>query len=88
MNNTAVEAPDTEPMITFLTREGYKPIRRLDDGTYIAVGPLVFTWALYVGCDNSGYKHRFCFKDLNECLAQFDEYTDIFFEPSGWVARR
>lgn len=88
MNSAAVEAPVIDPMITFLMRQGYNPIRRLDDGTYIAIGNLVFTKALYVGCDRFGYKHRFCFRDLNECLAQFDAYTDILYEPTGWIARR
>lgn len=54
MRSAAVEAPVIDPMITFLTRQGYNPIRRLDDGTYIAIGNLMFTKALYVGCDGSG----------------------------------
>lgn len=63
--------------------------RQLDDGTYIAVGRLMFTVALFVGVGQiSPYEKRYCFPSLALALEAYADMKTPDYVPSGWVARR
>lgn len=63
--------------------------RRLDDGTYIALGRLMFTVGLYIGVDASAqYERRYCYSDPTEAHVEYIRMKTGDDVPSGWVARR
>ena len=35
---------------------------------YVGIAPMIFTWAIVVGMDESGYKCRYCYKDLGSAM--------------------
>lgn len=63
--------------------------RQLDDGTYVALGRLAFTMALYIGVEQySPYKRRYCFNSAVDAHAEYLWLTTGDDEPTGWIARR
>lgn len=68
---------------------GFIVAKRLDDGTYVGITQLMFTWGLCIGItQQSAYTKRFCFEDAAECLHEYSKLSDSQQEPTGWIARR
>lgn len=66
----------------------YLRVRRLPDGSVAALGDLLFTRAIHLRCDLWGWERRFCFKDRDLAVAQFEALQTEDDEPTGWIARR
>lgn len=62
--------------------------RQLDDGTYVALGRLAFTTALYIGVDGFSYERRYCFNDPTIAHAAYTMLKTGEDLPYGWIARR
>lgn len=71
---------DDEKVTTFLNENNYTHHRKLEDGSWVAIQRLMFTWS--VCCDitpTSPYAYRWCFQDLEEAeyfittIKEFDE---------------
>lgn len=63
--------------------------KRLPDGTYAGVLPLLFTYAICLGVTRETYwKKRFCYEDTTVCLHEYSNLASFSDEPTGWVARR
>lgn len=63
--------------------------KRLADGTYAGVLPLMFTHAICLGVTPlCAYQKRFCYEDTVVCLHEFSQLTSFDDEPEGWIARR
>lgn len=72
----------------FFLDQGYLRVRKLEDGTFIGLGKLIFTTAIYCDLDQQGYDKRFCFEKPEKALEEFNKMKTINDEPSGYVARR
>lgn len=66
----------------------YLTWRQLDDGTYVAVGRLAFTVALYIGLSPITYNWRYCYDDPTIAYAAYTMLKTGADVPSGWIARR
>lgn len=78
--------PDEQ--VKFYTDMGYgSPIKM--DGEIVALGPFIFTTGIMVGMDEVGYKHRFCYHNVNEAtvalLAWIGSDDD---EPMGYITKK
>ena len=63
--------------------------RQLDDGTYVALGRLMFTVGLFIGVQAvAPYTRRYCYSDPTEANAEYLALQTGDDEPSGWIARR
>lgn len=63
--------------------------RRLEDGTYIALGRLMTTVGLFIGVGPiTPYKRRYCFRDVTLALGEYNDMKTGDDVPTGWVARR
>jgi hypothetical protein len=62
--------------------------RRLEDGTYVALGRLMYTTALYIGVNATGAERRYCFTTLGNALGEYHDLQRGTDEPMGWIARR
>jgi hypothetical protein len=70
----------------FLTNEcHYMMVKRLPDGRYSAVAPLIATYAIVIGDwgNEQGYNDRWCYHDLNPAIRAFNAW-DGTGEPTGW----
>lgn len=68
---------------------GYLGAKKLEDGSYAVIQRLFSTAAIGLGVDCYGMiSNRYCFRDLSDCLAAWDELKSCSDEPEGWIARR
>lgn len=67
---------------------GYRAVRRLPDGSIAALGDLMFTRAIFLGCNHLGWERRFCFEDRQRADTEYAKLVSEDDEPTGWVARR
>lgn len=83
--------PDRQDAFTRWMRSecGFIAAKRLDDGSYAGIQPLLFTHAICIGVTQvSAYTKRFCYEDGPTCLHEWRELKQFSDEPTGWVARR
>lgn len=69
-------------------RDTYLQVRVLPDGSVAALGRLLFTTAIYLGCHEAGWARRFCFSDGRVAEERFTALRCEDDEPPGYVARR
>lgn len=82
--------PDRQDAITeSLLSSGYVGAKKLDDGSYAVVQRLYSTAAIGLGVDHLGMiSNRYCFRNLGDCLAEWEGLKSRSDEPEGWIARR
>ncbi len=73
---------------SLVARGDYREARVLEDGSVAALGGLLFTTAIYTGCDASGWSRRYCYDDADLAMAEFRALKDMQTQPSGWIATR
>jgi len=66
----------------------YRQVKALPDGSIAAIGDLIYTRAIYLGCDVWGYARRFCFDDKALADLRFSELVSEDDEPTGGIAKR
>jgi hypothetical protein len=66
----------------------YLDVRILPDGSVAAVGNLLTTRALFLGCNAWGWERRFCFADRELALIRFSELQSENDIPEGFIASR
>jgi hypothetical protein len=67
---------------------GFREVRVLSDGSIAALGDLLYTRAIHLGCDLWGWSRRFCFSDRARADSEFAKLQTEDDTPEGWVARR
>lgn len=81
--DAAIEAALNNPINNF------QQWRQLDDGTYVALGRLMFTIGLFIGVGAiTPYRRRYCYNDPTEAHAEYRALRTGDDVPSGWIARR
>ncbi len=71
-----------------LSENSYLQVRVLPDGTIAALFDLMFTRAIILDCDATGYGPRFCFEDRELADRRFGELQGADDVPAGHTARR
>lgn len=66
----------------------YRDVRLLPDGSIAAIGDLLFTRALYLGCTRWGWERRFCFDNRTLADQRFLELQSEDDDPKGYIASR
>lgn len=68
---------------------GFIGAKRLEDGTYVGLQPLLFTLAICVGVtEQAAYQRRYCYEDASEAIGNYERMNSRDFTPSGYVATR
>jgi len=67
---------------------GYQRVRVLEDGSIAALGKLLYTTAIHLGCNRWGHENRFCFDDHKLAVAEYEKLTSENDVPTGFIARR
>lgn len=84
----APTAPPAEFLQAVKTMGGFREVRVLPDGSIAALGDLLYTRAIHLGCDLWGWSRRFCFSDRARADSDFAKLQTEDDTPDGWVARR
>ena len=66
----------------------YISVKVLADGSIAAIGDLMFTRAIYLGCNALGFESRFCFEDRELANKRYAELKTEEDNPHGYIARR
>jgi hypothetical protein len=69
-------------------QSSYTAVRKLPDGTFACIHPLMFTTSVILDCEWWGYGRRFCFESPGRAREVFDSLESADDEPTGWIARR
>lgn len=72
----------------FFKKMGYTTSRQLEDGTWVALVPLMFTTGICINLDRTGYERRYCFEDKDLCIREYEKLKTVNDVPSGWIAKR
>lgn len=84
--------PDQQDEFTEWMRSGeagFAGAKRLPDGSYAGVRPLLYTHAICLGVTRDvAYQKRFCYEDATACLQEYAQLSSVSDEPAGYVARR
>lgn len=70
------------------TADGYRDARVLADGSVAAVLDLMFTRAIFLGCNRESWESRFCFDDRALADKRYSELTSEDDTPAGFIAQR
>lgn len=69
-------------------RDQYPMVRKLPDGSYAALMPLMYTTSVILGCTRWGYGSRFCFEERERATEVLNALQSEDDQPTGWIARR
>lgn len=68
---------------------GFTVAKKLDDGTYVGISRLAFTYAIHIGIDEErSFRRRYCYSDMNSLLGAYADLKTGNDVPEGWIARR
>lgn len=78
-----------KPWLAAVLREnGYLEWRELADGRVIAVSPMMYTFGLMVGCDESSYEYRYCYERAADARAALLTWDGSGHPPGPWIKRK
>lgn len=69
-----------------LLTEGYTHLT-MKGGVACGIYPFIFTWAIVVGLDETGYSHRYCYNTLSEALGAYNDW-DGDGDLAGFIKRK
>lgn len=79
---------DDDQFRAFLAKDGYTHIRRLDDGTWVALVSLIFATGLCMGLDRFGWARRYDYDDPGRAIVELIKLERGDQVPAGWIDRR
>lgn len=80
---------DIDPALAAeLKASGYIAAARLRSGEVAAIQRMMFTWALCIGCDATGYRTRYCFPDLGSALQAMMTWCGEGDPPGQWIKQK
>ena len=71
-----------------ILRDDYQNMRLLEDGTIVGTIELMFTRAICMGINHTGWEKRFCFESRSLALSELAKLKTFGDEPDGYIARR
>ena len=83
-----MKMPDLIDQIKAQAGGSYLDIRKLDDGTVIGLGKLLYTTAIYMDMNVCGWGQRYCFNDPKRAAAEYQKLKSGDEIPTGWIAQR
>ncbi len=67
----------------------YLDAREMPDGTWIVAARFLFTYGLLVGVDEKGYRTRYCYAELVDCLVALHCWDGVTGDPPGpWIKQK
>lgn len=79
---------DDDALIGELESYGYSDVRRLPDDRWVGLKHFIYTTAIVVGLDSTGYSHRYCYEDRYEARPSLDAWDGSGDPPGNWIKRK
>ena len=76
-----------EDLKEYLYEQGYRFMREVPDQGLCGLFTMLFTTALVVDLEESGYSHRFCYETPLEALSALKSWTGEG-DPLGYIVRK
>jgi hypothetical protein len=67
---------------------GYSEARELPTGVWAALLDQIFTTGLFVGLDETGYSHRYCYESYQLASAALRAWDGSGDPPGPWIKRK
>lgn len=67
---------------------GYSYPRRLPDGRWCGIQPMLYTGGLFVGLDAVGYAYRYCYETVAEAALALAIWDGEGHPPGAWIKRK
>jgi hypothetical protein len=71
-----------------LVENGYEQCRQLSDGRWIGLYRMMYTVGLFVGLDEYGYSHRYCYDTYSEAKEDVLLWDGKNDPPGNWIKRK
>jgi len=71
-----------------LEENGYMNVRRLPTGEFIGVLAQLFTFGLFVGLDENGYKRRYCYEHKSDAVIASQVWDGEGDPPGPWIKEK
>jgi len=70
--------------------DDYSHLTQMPDGKFCGLAPMLYTVGLFVGLDDVGYSHRYCYHNVSEAAGALMDWKAINFkgEPIGFIKRK
>lgn len=69
----------------YLEGQGYHHVRKLNDDAWVGITKMLFTWALCIELDMSGYNRRYCYTSQARAEEEIGKMNVIEDIPTGWL---
>lgn len=66
----------------------FMALRPMPDGTHIGLQKQLFTWGLFAGVTEWGWRTRFCYEHFNDALNAFATWEGTSDPPGPWVKQK
>lgn len=73
-----------EELVARAIEDGYWDARVVN-GVVIAYTPMAYTFGLFVGVEEHGYSHRYCYQHLTEVLDALEQWDGQGDPPGPWI---
>lgn len=67
---------------------GYRPAKILANGEVAGIIQMLFTWGLFVGIDEHGYRTRFCYPTRKEAETALLIWDGLGDPPGPWIKEK
>lgn len=67
---------------------GYRLMRKVSTGEVIGVRQMIYTWGLFVGLNDCGYRTRFCYPDAVSAAFACVQWDGVGDPPGPWIKQK
>jgi hypothetical protein len=78
----------SEHLITFLAGQGYSHIRQMPNTEFVGIMQMMFTYGLFVGLDETGYKRRYCYEYKSDAVIAAQTWDGKGDPPGPWIKEK
>lgn len=72
-------------MKELLEKNGYTYVRQMKNGEWVGIAPMLYTWGLFVGMDEFGYKRRYCYEKFEDVMKAAVSYEGEGDPIGDWI---
>lgn len=78
-----------QALLDYLKTQEFVELRVLEDGSICGIGKLMYTTALYIGLNSTGWERRYCYPEEQQAQKALGYLRTGEDEPArGYIARR
>jgi hypothetical protein len=88
MVSNSLKGSDRARLVARLNSEGYTRCIVLPTGELAGIHEMLFTWGIFVGLDDIGWRSRFCYEHKQDAIAALDKWDGKGDPPGPWIKEK